>query len=818
MRMRNITRRGMLVGSAVTAGLLGLTACSQETDESDDTSADSSSSSDAGYTETETDAGYIIVDNGDGTQLSYWPDSGLSLIEDDGYAFKDFEGTGELVPYEDWRLTAEERAEDLAERLTIDQIVGLMCFSSHQTSIEDDCSVTDTQKEFLDGGVRAVLNAMSGYPAFRQATWANNMQAYVEASDNKIPINFSSDPRNGSNCTDWPDNLALAATFDPEVAKEAGAGIASDMRKMGVTTYLGPQTDVASDPRWSRFSGTFGEDPALSRDICRAFIDGMQSTVSDDGTDEGWGSSSLVSMVKHWPAEGAGEGGREGHNDGGKYAVYPGNNFDALLIPFVDGAFKLDGPTECAGSIMTSYTIAWSDTEEYGELVGSGFSEYKVNELLREKYGFEGSACTDWSVLNDSDGESNWTCWGLEDNSVWDPASRASKSIEVGVDQMGGWNDPSELLSAYDDMVENLGEEQAEANFRQSAKRLLLGYFNTGLFENPYVDVDVARSDVDAGIDEVTEAALAAQVKGIVMLKNSGNVIKAADGDTLPKVYVPMRYTAAALSNSGMGASTWSTSAASISLPLTEGTLNRYFEVVTDTVADTYTGEADDDGNPTASEADITRLTADEIADCDFVLVCAAGPVNASARRGQDQDGNFIPLSIQYEPYTADNEYVRQESLAGDTLEDGTKENRSYYGRTSMVTNSAQLDQILQAASVAKEAGIPCVVVLDISQPMCVHEFESEVDAIVVSMSDSTEAVCRIVSGTDEPSGLLPMQMPKDMYDVEAQLEDVPRDMECYTDTEGNTYDFGFGLNWSGVISDERTATYCVEALTEPEA
>lgn len=813
--MRNVTRRNFLAASAVSAGLLGLAGCDSSSS-TEDTSDDAAQG--AGYTETETEYGYNLIEQDGGATLGYSPDSGLQIIEVDGFAFKDFEGTGELVDYEDWRLTAEERAEDLASRLTIDQIVGLMCFSMHQRTLEDDYSVTDEQKEFLDGNVRAVLNAMSGYPAFQQATWANNMQAYVEGSENKIPINFSSDPRNGSNCTDWPNNLALAASFDPELAKEAGAGIASDMRKMGVTTFLGPQTDIASDPRWARFSGTFGEDPALSRDICRAFIDGMQSTVADDGTDEGWGSDSLVSMVKHWPAEGAGEGGREGHTDGGKYAVYPGNNFDALMIPFVDGAFRLDGATGSAGSIMTSYTIAWSDTEEYGELVGSGFSEYKVNELLRERYGFEGSACTDWAVLYDSDGEDSWTSWGLEDNSVWDPASRASKSIEVGVDQMGGWNDPSTLLSAYDDMVANLGEDQADANFRQSAKRLLLGYFNTGLFENPYVDVDVARSDVDRGVEEVTEAALAAQVKGIVMLKNHDGVIKAAEGDALPKIYVPMRYTAAALSNSSMGASTWSESASSISLPLTQGTLERYFEVVTDTVADTYTGEADEDGNPTASEADITRLTAEDIADCDFVLVCAAGPNNASSRRGQDQDGNFIPLSIQYLPYTADNEYVRQESLAGDTLEDGTKENRSYYGRTSMVTNEGQLDQILQAASVAHEAGIPCVVALDISQPMCVHEFESEVDAIVVSMSGSTEAICRVVSGTDEPSGLLPMQMPRDMLDVEAQLEDVPRDMECYTDVDGNTYDFGFGLNWSGVISDERTETYCVDALTTPEA
>ena len=70
--------------------------------------------------------------------------------------------------------------------------------------------------------------------------------------------------------------------------------------------------------------------------------------------------------------------------------------------------------------------------------------------------------------------------------------------------------------------------------------------------------------------------------------------------------------------------------------------------------------------------------------------------------------------------------------------------------------------------------------------------------------------------GNYEPSGLLPFQMPANMETVEAQYEDVPRDMECYVDADGNTYDFAFGLNWSGVINDERVATYSVEPLVEP--
>ena len=816
--MGSISRRDFMRGSAGLAGLAGaaaLTGCNNNAPQAE-------AGTDSGYKETTTEAGYVLVENPDGPDLGYWPDSGMKIIEVEGKPFKDFEGTGELVPYADWRLSTEERAEDLAGRLSIEEIAGLMCFSAHVFKLETT-DVADEQKEFLGQNVRAVLNAASGYPAYEQATWANNLQAFVEASDNRIPVNISSDPRNGNNCTDWPNNLALAATFDPERAKETGAGIAKEMRQMGITTFLGPQIDVATDPRWQRFSGTFGEDPALSRDMTRALVDGLQSTVDENGEDQGWGTGSLISMVKHWPAEGPGEGGREAHQDGGKYAVYPSGHFNMCMIPFVDGAFKLEGKTGSAAEVMTSYTIAFDEDKKYGELVGSGFSSYKITDLLRTKYGFKGAACTDWAVLNDvqPDGAKSYRCWGVEDGNEWNPAKRASLAVSVGVDQMGGCNDPSLLMSAYEDMKSQKGEAEAEKAFRASGKQLLLGYFNTGLFENPYVDPEIAKKEIDLGIDEVNAAALDAQVKAIVMLKNHGNVIKQGSEDTKLKAYVPMRYSKAYRESATMDTAPWKDVVATCDLPLSQGMLSQYFEVVTDTLAETLTGPMDESGDkpvPTPAPEDLTRLTAADIADVDIVLVCATAPKNASARGSKTEDGTFVPLSVQYRPYKADNEHVRKVSLAGDLLPDGTRENRSYYGQTSQVVNEEQLDQILDAAKLAKEAGKPCVVVLDIMQPMCVHEFEDQVDAILVSMSGSTEAACRVVAGLDEPSGLLPMQMPKDMLDVESQLEDCSRDMTCYTDADGNTYDFAFGLNWSGKIDDDRVAKYSAPVLTEPEA
>ena len=102
-------------------------------------------------------------------------------------------------------------------------------------------------------------------------------------------------------------------------------------------------------------------------------------------------------------------------------------------------------------------------------------------------------------------------------------------------------------------------------------------------------------------------------------------------------------------------------------------------------------------------------------------------------------------------------------------------------------------------------------------RPATTMEVCAEVDAILVNFSGSAEALCRIAAGLDEPSGLLPMQMPKDMDAVERHLEDVPRDLDCYTDTEGHRYDFAYGMNYAGVIDDERVRRYSAPPLTRVE-
>ncbi len=781
-------------------------------------SAEDQGNSGEKWSEETTADGWVKVTNEGGTTLGYSPESGLNLIEEDGYAFKDLNGNGELDKYEDWRLDNEERAEDIASKLTVEQVAGLMLFSSHQFSVTED--VSEEQAGYLDDNVRAILSAAAGTPVETQAKWNNSIQAYVEGTGLGIPVNISTDPRNGgTDVSKWPGNLALAATFDPDVAKEQGEQLSKEFRALGITTLLGPQMDLATDPRWPRNLDTYGEDPALSRDLTQANVSGYQSTYDEDGNDLGWGDESVTTMIKHWPGDGMGEGGRESHGSSGKYAVYPGDNFQAHLIPFVDGGLNLeDSSTGSATSIMSSYSIAYSDDEEYGELVGSAFSEYKL-QLLRS-YGYDGIICSDWGVVGDMPLADTTVsaAWGVEDLTQ---GERCYKALMAGVDQFGGLNETAPIMEAYQMGVDEIGEDAILERFQDSGRRLLKTYFYAGLFDNPYVDVDYAKEVV--GSDEAVADGQAAQLKSIVMLKNDGAIAEATT-DEKPTVYVPLVYRPSSQGYAGV-------TPASAELPVDRAVLDQYFNVVTDTVSDTYTGPEDEEGNPTLQYSDIVRASADELADVDYAMVFVDGPsyTHSFAGIGYDSENEvYTPLSLQYRPYTADSDSVRTESISGDTEESMvesvygaqpviSKENRSYYGETATSNVETDLDMILDVkANMPEDKKI--IVAANARNAFVVSEFESEVDAILVGFNVDDSVFLDIAAGKVEPSGLLPVQFPASMEAVEAQLEDVPRDMECYVDADGNTYDFAFGLNWSGVINDERVEKYNVEPLTEPTA
>ena len=544
-----------------------------------------------------------VVKVNDQISLGYSTQSGVKIIYKDGLPFKDLNKNGQLDQYEDWRLNVVDRAKDLASKMTVDQIAGLMLYSRHQAvpaqeagmfvgtydgkpfsqSSASASDLSDQQIAFLtNDNLRHVLITSVKNPEIA-AIWNNNMQQLVEGIGVGIPAKNSSDPRNSANkdaeyiagsggsISQWPEELGLAATFDPNITKQFGSIASKEYRALGIATALSPQIDLATEPRWNRFIGTFGEDPALATDMARAYVDGFQTSPKAISTYNGWGNLSVNAMVKHWPGGGPEEGGRDAHFAYGKFAVYPGNNFQTHLRTFTEGAFKLTGSTKKAAAVMPYYTISYNQDIKNHENVGNGYSKYLITDLLRNKYNYDGVVCTDWLVTADEGPKPDMfvgKSWGTEKLTI---AQRHYKVLMAGADQFGGNNDIKPVLEAYQMGVKEFGESFMRKRFELSAVRLLLNIFRVGLFENPYLDPIASKSIV--GQPTFMKAGYDAQLKSIVLIKNQHKTLPITKGKI---VYVPKRITPASINFFGMP------SPEKIEYPVNLELIKRYYTVTDD--------------------------------------------------------------------------------------------------------------------------------------------------------------------------------------------------------------------------------------------
>lgn len=715
---------------------------------------------------------FILIQQTQGPDLGYNPQSGVSILYQDDYAFKDLNQNGELDIYEDWRETPSKRAQDLAQQISIEQIAGLMLYSPHMVvndSVPNEkiisCLLQDQMRHIL---VTKVKNA------YTAALWHNNLQAIAEAQPFGIPTNNSSDPRNyteadgefnagsGGDISQWPREIGLAATFDMDIIHRHAHIASIEYRALGITTTLSPQIDLSTDPRWRRFYGTFSEDADLCTDIARVYTDAFQTT---PGSPSGWGNQSVNCMAKHWPGGGTGEGGRDAHYCFGQYGVYPGNNFEEHLLPFTQGALQLDGPTASASAIMPYYTISYG-IDPSGENVANGFSRYIITDLLREKYGFNGVICTDWIITADNPSVEtmNGKPWGVEHLSV---EERHFQAIYAGCDQFGGNDDKQPILAAYQIWCQRFGKESAEQRFRASAQRLLLNFFRVGVFENPYVDPNYTAQVV--GCKEFVEEGYDAQLKSIVMLKNHQQVMPIKKG---AKVYFPKRY-----------------------YPASIGFFSRHQPNIAH-----YDWQID-----TALIKQYYQLT-DNPNEADFALLYIFSPEGNwgySEKDVQQGGTGYVPISLQYEDYTATN--ARVHSIAGGDIKESFT-NRTYHGKSDSSYNRYDMLQVIQTKQMMGDK--PVIVLVQPARPFIPAEIEPYSDGLLLGFGVKDQAYLDILCGDAEPYGLLPMQLPKDMHTVETQLEDVAHDMECYTDADGHIYDFAFGLNWHGIIRDARVKKY----------
>jgi beta-glucosidase len=435
-----------------------------------------------------------------------------TLQTEDGFRFRDLNKNGRLDPYEDPRRPVEERVEDLLSQMSLEEKAGMMFHSMlpmnpDGTLVEGESTFGPTStSEMVASKMLNHFNVLRGADPGTMARWHNSLQRLAEGTRLGIPVTVSSDPRHAfsdnpatsflaSDFSQWPEQLGFAAAGDESLVEQFGDIARREYLAVGIRVALHPMADLATEPRWARNNGTFGEDAALSARMTAAYIRGFQGPRI--------GPESVACMTKHFPGGGPQKDGEDAHFPYGKEQVYPGNNFEYHLIPF-EAAFEAG-----TAQIMPYYGLPLGTPYEE---VAFGFNRDVITGLLRERYGFDGVVCTDWGLLTDreiGDRKMEARAWGVEHLSS---LQRTKKALDAGVDQFGGESSPELII----ELVRT--GQIAEARLDESIRRLLRDKFRLGLFDNPYVDPAGAERVV--GNPEFRAAGELAQRRAIILLKN----------------------------------------------------------------------------------------------------------------------------------------------------------------------------------------------------------------------------------------------------------------------------------------------------------
>lgn len=463
----------------------------------------------------------------------------VSIIRKNGLQFKDHNKNGKLDPYEDWRLAAEVRSADLASQMTLEEKAGLMHISSERrlsrggpfAAVEPQSPVDEVKiipedpfpatVDYLTNRHLHFLIIRDNIPASQLASRNNKYQELAEQTRLGIPIVFTSNPRNHSGNAEfgiaeasgqfslWPGTLGLAAADDSAMIRKFAEIARNEWRAAGIRKIYGYQVEVATEPRWRRISGTFGEGPELNARYAFALVRGFQGPVIN--------SESVVHTIKHFPGDGPVYLGLDPHNVEGQWAVYPteGSLFKYQLPPF-QAAFDAG-----VSSLMSYYNRPYNEMSvpQYKgtlfESVAGAYNKGIISDLAREM-GFLGYVNTDSGILSN-------TAWGVADLSQ---EERYAKAVKAGSAIFSDYNDPTGLINAVKTGL--LTEEE----LNPAVKALLKEVFSLGLFENPYVEPEEAQRIAD----DTASQALAdeAHRKSVVLLRNSG-ILPLAEGK---KVYV----------------------------------------------------------------------------------------------------------------------------------------------------------------------------------------------------------------------------------------------------------------------------------------
>ncbi len=455
------------------------------------------------------------------------------VLKIDNQTYRDLNKNGKLDVYEDPRQSTEDRVDDLLRQMNLEEKAGIMFFTwtfmGDNGELGEKASAFNPMSLNFESNSTLVvkkhmnyLNMMQGDKAADMLTWNNNVQKLAERTRLGIPVTIGTDPRHGlsnapfgssiytSYFSKWCSYPGFAAIDDTLLMREFGDIARQEYTAVGFRLAVSPMADLATEPRWWRVNGTFGEDAELASRMTKAYILGFQG--------DSLNHRSVACIAKHFSGGGPQEDGIDSHFPPGRQA-YPGNNFNYHLIPFEKGVFPAN-----ASEIMPYYGIPVGQTSED---VGFGLNKDIITGLLRNKYHYEGIVCTDFGLVSDVG------IFGI----TLKPAAahgaeklteieKVKKIIDAGCDLFGGESKPELVIELVKSGQIN------EARIDSSVRRILREKFKLGLFDNPYIS---EKNLSIPGNEKFMEKGRESQRRSLVLLKNENNILPLKAGT---KIYL----------------------------------------------------------------------------------------------------------------------------------------------------------------------------------------------------------------------------------------------------------------------------------------
>jgi len=402
-------------------------------------------------------------------------------------------------PYKNPKLSVDARVADLLKRMTIEEKVAqLTCLWSLRPQVNPQTDFSTDRGDLSPEKAREVMKYGIGQIGRQRerkgpregAAFANSVQKWlIENTHLGIPAMFHDEILHGhmaQGSTSFPQPISLASSWDPDLISRVFTVAALETRARGSHQVLGPNLDLAREPRWGRTEETYGEDPYLTSRMAVAEIKAIQ------GPGPNISNEHVIATAKHFAAHGQPEAGTN---------VGPSNYSERVLreafFPSFEAAVKEAGVM----SVMPSYNEI--------DGVPSHANKWLLQKLLREEWGFNGLVVSDYYAIPQM--------MDLHHLAADKPAT-AKLAIEAGVDTE--LPDPD----AYPTLLQLVKDGQvSEAMVDRAVARNLRAKFLLGLFENPYVDVE--RTVRVTNSPEHRALAAEAARRSITLLKNDNNLL-----------------------------------------------------------------------------------------------------------------------------------------------------------------------------------------------------------------------------------------------------------------------------------------------------